>query len=134
MFANVALNIPQNKLFTYEVPKNLEEEIEIGKRVFIPFGRRKRTGFIVAINTHTELQDLKLILEILDNEPLFSRTDLEFYQWIASYFMYPLGKTLAEIIPTGAEKKDILWITPASVPEEISLTSTQKKLLDILRL
>ena len=46
MFVNVALNIPSDKLFTYEVPANLQKEVEIGKRAFVPFGRRKRTGFI----------------------------------------------------------------------------------------
>ncbi len=52
MYVNVALNIPSDKLFTYEVPTNLRQDIEIGKRVFVPFGRRKRTGFIVAVICH----------------------------------------------------------------------------------
>ena len=50
MFVNVALNIPSDKTFTYEVPADLQNQIEIGKRVFVPFGNKKRTGFIVEIN------------------------------------------------------------------------------------
>ncbi len=112
MYINVALNIPSDKLFTYEVPPSLEKEVELGKRVFVPFGNRKRTGFIVGTMPSCDLKKIKPIAEILDDEPLFSQSDLDFYQWIADYFMYPLGKALAELIPSGSEKKDSLWITP----------------------
>jgi primosomal protein N' (replication factor Y) len=133
MFVNVALNIPADKLFTYAVPTNLQQEAQIGKRVFVPFGRRKRTGFIVAINVPCNLTNIKSVMEILDDEALFSKADLDFYQWIANYFIYPLGKTLAELIPTGSEKKDFLWITPVSLPADISLSPVQENLLAFLK-
>jgi primosomal protein N' (replication factor Y) len=133
MLVNVALNIPSDKLFTYEVPSNLWQKIEIGKRVFVPFGYRKRTGFIVALDPPCKLAGIKSILEILDDESLFSKPDLDFYQWIANYFMYPLGKTLAELIPAGAEKKDVLWITPLPIPDGISLAPIQEKVLVLLQ-
>ncbi len=133
MYVNVALNIPADKLFTYEVPPNLRKDVEIGKRVFIPFGRRKRTGFIVAINVPCNLTKIKSVMELLDDEALFSKADLDFYQWIANYFIYPLGKTLAELIPAGSEKKDFLWITPVSLPVGILLSSAQESLLAFLR-
>ena len=133
MYVNVTLNIPAHKLFTYEVPPSLRQEVEIGKRVFIPFGRRKRTGFIIAMNATCNLTNVKSILEILDDEALFGKADLDFYQWIANYFLYPLGKTLAELIPAGSEKKDFLWITPVSLPADISLPPLQEKLLAFLQ-
>ncbi len=42
MFVEIALNIPSDKLFTYEVPTELEQGIVVGKRVFVPFGNKKR--------------------------------------------------------------------------------------------
>ena len=132
MYVNVALNIPADKLFTYEVPDSLRHQVQIGKRVFVPFGRRKRTGFIVAINVPCNLTKIKSIMEILDDEALFGNTDLDFYQWIATYFMYPLGKTLAELIPAGSEKKDFLWITPLDLPAGISVSPAQENILTIL--
>jgi primosomal protein N' (replication factor Y) len=133
MYVNVALNIPADKVFTYEVPANLQKEIEIGKRVFVPFGRRKRTGFIIKIVSSCDLKNIKSIAEILDDEPLFSSSDLDFYQWIANYFIYPLGKTLAELIPSGSEKKDFLWITPLDLPAGISVSIAQEKILTLLQ-
>jgi len=133
MFVNIALNIPKNKLFTYEIPADLRASIDIGKRVFVPFGRRKRTGFIVEVMNSCHLEKIKPISEIIDDEPLFSKHDLEFYQWLADYFIYPLGKTLAEIIPAGPERKDFLWIKPLPLAEGRFLHAAQKKLLEFLQ-
>jgi primosomal protein N' (replication factor Y) (superfamily II helicase) len=133
MFVNVALNIPADKLFTYEVPSCLSDQIEIGKRVFVPFGRKKRTGVIVETINSCPLDNVKAIVEIMDEEPLFGEEDLRFYRWIASYCMYPLGKTLAEILPTGAEKKDFLLISPLPATEKYPLMPAQGKILELVR-
>ncbi len=133
MYVNVALNIPADKLFTYEVPENLQPAVQVGKRVFVPFGNRKRTGFIVAISDTCTLAGVKPVQEILDDEPLFGDADLSFYSWIAEYFMYPLGKTLAELIPSGSEKKDFLWITPLVADDDLVLSSAQKYLLSLIQ-
>ncbi|MHB8139341.1 MAG: primosomal protein N' [Smithellaceae bacterium] len=132
MYVNVALNIPANKLFTYAVPENLQAKVGIGKRVFVPFGRRKRTGFITSIASSCDMEEVKPITEILDDEPLFDSEDLKFFSWISEYFIYPLGKTLAELIPAGSEKKDYLWILPVPVPADLALSKSQEKLLDFL--
>ncbi len=132
MYINVALNIPVDKLFTYAVPVNLQSKALIGKRVFVPFGRRKRTGFIVSLLSDCTLADVKPVSQILDEEPLFDEKDLKFYEWITSYFIYPLGKTLAELIPSGSEKKDFQWVMSAPDPANTTPTSAQKKIIDIV--
>ena len=132
MYATVALNIPADKLFTYEIPGKLDSAARIGKRVFVPFGNRKRTGFIVALSSTCTLQDVRSVSEILDDEPLFDTADLKFYEWISGYCIYPLGKTLAELIPSGPEKKDFKWIVPVAPPHDAAPTPSQKKLLDMI--
>jgi len=132
MYVNVALNIPADKLFTYAVPESMQSAAEVGKRVFVPFGRRKRTGFIVSVSPSCNLTNIKTVSALLDEEPLFDASDLKFYSWIAGYFIYPLGKTLAELIPSGSEKKDFQWIVPAPAPADATPTPAQKKLLDII--
>ncbi len=133
MFVKIAINIPSNLSFTYEVPLNLQDRIAIGKRVFVSFGHRKRTGFIIDINDSCNLEKVKFINEILDEEPLFDRQDLRFYQWIADYFIYPLGKVLAEIIPAGPEKKELLWIRPLPLVNNFPLSPAQNKLFELLK-
>ena len=133
MYVIVALNIPADKCFTYSIPEALRALAQIGQRVFVPFGNRRRTGFIVGFTNDPGSERTKDILEILDAEPLFDANDLRFYRWIADYFIYPLGKTLADLIPSGAEKKDLSWVTPIEPQDEIRLTPGQAKLLRTLQ-
>ena len=39
----------QEKTFDYLVPDNLVNDIQIGKRVLVPFGKQKLEGFIMDI-------------------------------------------------------------------------------------
>ena len=39
-----------DKTFTYSVPQNLEEQIKVGIRVLVPFGKQKLEGFVLKIN------------------------------------------------------------------------------------
>jgi primosomal protein N' (replication factor Y) len=105
MFVEVAVNIPSEKTFIYDVPEAFEDKIAIGKRVLAPFGRKKMTGYIVGVSSLTEREGVKGILDVLDEEPLFSEDDLRFYRWAADYYMYPLGKALGEILPARPELK-----------------------------
>ena len=54
------------------------------------------------------------------------------YKWIADYCIYPLGKTLGELIPSGAEKKDFIWITPLPMPA-MRADAIAKEMLEILK-
>lgn len=105
MFVEVAVNIPSEKTFVYEVPQTLEDKIAAGKRVLAPFGKKKITGYIVSGSSRTEREGVREILDVLDEEPLFSEEDLRFYRWAADYYMYPLGKALGEILPAGPTLK-----------------------------
>ncbi len=118
------------KKFHIRGPENLQGDVEVGKRVFVPFGNKKRTGFIIDIVASCDLKNIKSIIEILDEEPLFPANDLDLYRWTANYFMYPLGKTLAELVPSGAEKKDFFWVTRLQCnPGVISLPRRKNYLL-----
>lgn len=133
MFVNVALNIPAHKLFTYEIPESMKRDAQVGKRVFVPVGQKMRTGFIVEIIESCGLSEVRPIAEVLDNEPLFNEKDILFYNWIADYFIHPLGKALAEIIPSGPEKKDYQWIAPLPANNFSELSKEQEKLMELLR-
>ncbi len=105
MFVEIAVNIPSEKTFSYDVPEAFEKKIAIGKRVAVPFGKKKMTGYIVGVSSRTEREGVKGILDVLDEEPLFSEEDLRFYRWAADYYLYPLGKALGEILPARPELK-----------------------------
>src|SRR5574340_98110 len=114
MYVRVALNIPADKTFHYLVPPTLENEAQCGRRVFVPFGRRVLTGYILEKTSHADVKNIKEIKEIPDREPLFAEDDLRFYRWISQYYLYPLGKTLFDILPAGSGLKTDTWLFPAT--------------------
>ena len=49
MFVKVAIPIPSAKTFTYAVPETFVPAVALGKRVLVPFGRKRLTGWIIEI-------------------------------------------------------------------------------------
>lgn len=133
MFVRVAIPIPSAKTFTYAVPEIFVPAVVVGKRVLVPFGKRRVTGFIIeAMPEATCDQTIKEILDLPDPEPLFDRDDLAFYEWISRYYLHPLGKVLGELLPGGIDVKSDRWLRPAAgaAPADLCLSAGQQELLE----
>ena len=46
MFARVAIDLALDRLFTYEVPAELEKKLAVGQLLSVPFGHRTARGFV----------------------------------------------------------------------------------------
>lgn len=102
-FVEVILPLPLAGTFTYRVPRNLEIDIMVGKRVVVPFGRRKLyTGIILEIhgNPPTNYQ-AKYVDDVLDEAPIIIDTQLVFWNWMRQYYMCHLGDVMNAAIPSG---------------------------------
>lgn len=73
-----------------------------GLRVSVPFGRREVTGMLVEIASHSAFKEtpLKTILRVIDDAPLLSSSDLDFYRWASTYYHYPFGEVLFSAMPS----------------------------------
>ena len=135
MFVRVAVAIPSEKTFSYAVPEALEKSVAVGKRVLVPFGRKRLTGYVLAVEDAPSVENVRDLLDVLDDEPLFGEEDLRFYRWASDYYLYPLGKALSEILPEGIDVRSRLWITPVADGEPEGgrdLPDRQRRLLGIL--
>ncbi len=138
MFIRVAIPIPSPKAFTYAVPAELLPSAEIGRRVVVPFGAKHLTGWITSVEADADgLENIKDILTIPDAEPLFSGADLSFFEWIADYYLHPIGLVLAEALPGGispAPQNRLALAKPEkSDGDGRALTRTQQSILELLR-
>lgn len=104
MFAEVVFALPFRKAFTYEIPAELKKFVKEGVRVVAPFGKRTLTGFVIKVSRTTQVKDeIKQIREVLDDEPIFNKTLLKFYEWISEYYICSLGEALKLLVPHGTE-------------------------------
>jgi primosomal protein N' (replication factor Y) len=97
----VAITLPVREVFSYSVPDNLVAMAEVGRRVLVPFGSRKVIGYIIKKDLGTIDEGIKDILEILDPEPLFKDNLVPFFQWMADYYLFPIGLLVRSALPSG---------------------------------
>ena len=108
MFVDVILPVPLDGFFTYSIPSSVEEQVEVGKRVLVPFGRSKTYVGIVASKHHQKPEgyQTKDILQVLDSTPILLDSQFRLWQWIADYYMSPIGEVFKAAFPSGLKAED----------------------------
>lgn len=102
-FINIILPLPLEKHFTYEVSREEAEFLKPGMRVAVPFGKTKiYTGIVAKIHQKApELYEAKPIEQILDEHSIVTISQLEFWSWIAKYYMCAEGEVMRAALPSG---------------------------------
>ena len=108
MFADIILPLPLDGVFTYSVPQSLEEQVKMGVRVLVPLGRSKTyVGIISEVHDKKpEGYQTKDILQVLDSMPILFDTQLRLWQWIADYYISPIGEVYKAALPAGLKAED----------------------------
>ena len=118
--ADVYINIPVKSIwraFTYAVPDTLPE-IAAGWRVFVPFGKRRIEGFVIAVRPYDEDRDgghaLRTIIEAVDAEAWFTPELLAAAQELAEFYLCSAAEMMRLFMPG----KSGLCIFPVYVASE----------------
>ncbi len=115
---NIAIPIPGDKLYTYSIDIVQKPEEYLGRRVYVPFGKKTYTGFVVEEMTEKPEFSVKHIEELLDERPIFSANLLKLCKWVAQYYKSSLGEVLKTAIPVGILPESMIRI---HLKREISL-------------
>ena len=135
-YAEIVLNVPVPGTFTYISDDN---NVSPGIRASVLFGRRKMTGFIVAVsdsvpkNCAVEQSKLKKIDRIIDKEPVFTEEQIHLAEWISRYYLCSFGEALSIMIPSGRRESEPLltgFDEEASSYTAKELSDEQKKAID----
>ena len=101
MYIQVILPLAAPGTFTYSVPELMSNEIELGKRIVVQFGKRKiYSGLIYEI--HKEFNPVfpvKEIISVLDEEPIVDQRHLQLWRWMADYYICELGEIFIAAVP-----------------------------------
>ena len=103
----VAVTLPVRETYSYSVPDALRQAAGIGRRALVPFRSRNVIGYIIGIEKQPpeDIKGVKDILDILDGEPLFHEKSVSFFQWMADYYLFPIGLLIKSALPGGINKK-----------------------------
>ncbi|HEX4974114.1 MAG TPA: primosomal protein N' [Steroidobacteraceae bacterium] len=114
MILAVAIDTPLRRTFDYRAE---QPDFVPGQRVWVPFGRRRVVGVVVARRDRTDVPAGKLrsIFGAVDAEPTFDAGLLQLLLWSADYYRHPVGEVIAAAMPsqlrTGASLREetIVW-------------------------
>ena len=106
-FCDVALPVPLDRAFTYALNGVIPS---VGARVLVPFRNEKLTGIVMRVHDDPPPVPAKPLLSILDEESILSPQLLELAQWIAQYYIAPVGEVLRAMLPLMSEvRKQVLY-------------------------
>ena len=139
-FVDVILPLPLYSSFTYSVPEDLQEKVQVGSRVLIQFGKKKYyTGIVEALHSNEPKgYDTKPIVSVLDSDPILRYPQLNFWKWISEYYLCSPGEVFKAAVPTGLkpESETRISLNPDYQPEESNpfrLTDKQALILMVLQ-
>jgi primosomal protein N' (replication factor Y) len=111
LFVDVVLPLAVDRLFTYRVPNELNDLVQKGVRVVVPFGKTKfQTGIILSIHENPPKEyQVKYIESVLDEQPIVVGKQVQFWNWLADYYMCTMGEVMNAALPgnfkLGSETK-----------------------------
>ena len=102
IFAEVLLPIPVPGTFTYRVPYALNDSIRVGQRVAVQFGKTKiMSGLVVSITDKVPDVEVKYLIDLLDSEPIVNPVQLQFWDWVKTYYLCHLGEVMQAALPSA---------------------------------
>lgn len=107
-YVDLVLPVPLEGFFTYSVPERLRERITFGVRVVVTFGPKKTYIGIVARTHDNEPQGYKTkeIIDIADERPMLLEKQFRLWQWIAEYYLSPIGDIYKAAMPAGLKAEE----------------------------
>ncbi len=94
---DVAVGAPVRGTFTYEAEDGLA--LEPGRRLVVPFGRRRAIGFYLGPASAQPDGPVKRVEQVLDQGAVFPPDVLGLIRFAADYYLYPLGEALRGALP-----------------------------------
>ena len=123
------------KTFSYLIPDEMKDKIQIGQAILVPFGRQGLVNaFCVGFSDYlpSEIR-AKKINRILDETPLFSIDYLKLLEWVANYYCCDLVTVLNAAIPLKLiEKVSKIELAAEFISFE-GATKRQTEILEILQ-
>ncbi|MBQ8468078.1 MAG: primosomal protein N' [Prevotella sp.] len=108
LYADLILPVPLYGLFTYAIPPQMEGVAQRGMRALVPFGRNKNhVGIIARIHDQKpEGYEVKELAQLLDAQPILLDSQLRLWDWIADYYMSPIGEVYKAAMPAALKAEE----------------------------
>ncbi|MDD2554821.1 MAG: primosomal protein N' [Syntrophaceticus sp.] len=134
----IRVNHPRlGHFFHYRIPEGMEKPVP-GTRVTVPFGARVAEGWIIGYSAPEPGITLRDIIDFDRGEPDFTEEILKLANWMAGYYLHPVGQILDSISPPRKPKKPLpIFSSPSAAPQlrlpKFILTAEQQRALEEIK-
>ena len=92
-----------DKLYSYRVPDELREQVQIGTRVLVPFGfgNKRAEAVVLAFRQDAGEYKLKPIVEVLDDAPVLTAEQLKLAAWMRERLYCTYFDCVRVMLPAG---------------------------------
>ena len=115
----------------------MQQHLQTGHRVVVQFGKQKLyTGIVVKMhNEAPQAGIIKSIRHVADEEPIVTSRQLQFWQWIADYYLSRLGEAVQAALPAALKLDSTaqLLVRPDWDEEDTELTDEEFIVVETLR-
>ena len=123
-YCEVALPVPMDRPFTYAVREG--QRVRRGARVIAPFRNEKLIGVVMAIDAKAPAEfEVRYLEAVLDEEPLLSDSLLKLAEWMAQYYLAPLGEVLRGMLPLMAEVRRTVYYRITDLGRDVLAASVE---------
>ena len=134
-YVDVIVPLPIASQYTYSLPVAMQECVQVGCRVVVPFGKKKYyTGVVVKVHDIApEGYETKEVEELLDSSPVILPRQFKLWEWLASYYLCTLGDVYKAALPSGMKLESETIIVCNEEYEALEpLPEAEQRLLDML--
>ena len=133
-FADILLPLALENTLTYGISADLQ--LAVGQRVVVPLGKRKRyTGIVTRLHDEAPAEgvELKYVEEVVDEAPLLLPAQLQFWEWLANYYICTKGEVLKAALPSGLKLESEMRLIRAESPADVAeMTPLQQAIYHLL--
>ena len=129
-YASIVFPIPVDMAYTYLVPKEFRDKVQVGMRIIAPFGKSEKEteGIIVGLSSEEpDIKEIKEILDVIDEEPFYSNDILSLTKWISEYYLSSWGEALKCATPAGISTISKRFISVNEIPDRDNLLAELTK-------
>jgi len=101
-YVKVSLPVPVDKRFTYAVPAEMADDVFVGSRVDVPFGRRTLSGIVTELLDRSDVPRIKPIKGLY--ETFLTPELLAISRWIADYYGCTEGEAMQAALPPSLRR------------------------------
>jgi primosomal protein N' (replication factor Y) len=123
-YCEVALPVPLDRAFTYAVREG--QLPQRGARVIVPFRNEKLIGVVIGLSSKAPSDfEVRYLEAVLDEEPLLSESLFSLAEWMAQYYLAPLGEVLRGMLPLMAEVRRTVYYRITDLGRDVLADSVE---------